>query len=106
MVATSFYDIYCVDYVDNGWSEWSEDAEAWEWQGDTWQDAIQNLLWEEDYEGHCWSHQVVSETLLEDGKSGIMVIKADPPSDVSWPPLRKFKALVVCGGECDCHSVS
>ena len=65
----------------------STDASEWDdvddlWPGDTWQDAIRRWIdeyWVEDMSG---VYQSMSETPLEDGRSGILEIRGHSPGSV------------------------
>ena len=75
---------------DTGWSGFMNEG-GW-WTGDTWQDAIRNMLeqdWEEDWYG---SYQVVSETPSADGRSGIIELQVEPPGAVVG---AKYKATLI-----------
>ena len=59
---------------EQGWSGWTP---VDTWSGDTWQDAIQHRL-DDDNFGMAGTYKSVSETPSEDGRSGIIEILIDP----------------------------
>ena len=63
------------------------------WQGETWQDAIHNILADYWYKGWDVPYQVISETSSVDDRSGIMEIKETQPG--SHLAVNKIQATII-----------